>query len=120
MQLRIYLNNTSNEYTVQGIYTANGFVGGITELPQVFLAIYGTTVFPYSFTGSENIDTTDNRISLSFPLKVNGEVVLNPRNYDGAVFDMSSGNDIFYIKHIPWWSTNRAILVICKIMYVSW
>ena len=38
----------------------------ITELQQVFLAIYSTTVFPHTYTGSENIDITDNRISLNF------------------------------------------------------
>ena len=59
------------------------------------LAIYDTEVSPYSYTGSENIDITDNQISLSFPLKVNDEVVLNPINYDGAVFEMSSGTDNF-------------------------
>ena len=30
---------------------------------------------------------------ISFPLKVNDEVVLNPINYDEAVFEMSSGTD---------------------------
>ena len=34
---------------------------------------------PHTYTGSENIDTTGNQISLSFSLKVNGEIVLNPR-----------------------------------------
>ena len=93
--LECILDNTSNEYTIQGVYTANGFIGSTTELSQVFLAIYDTTVSPYSYTGNENIDITNNQISLSFPLKVNGEVVLNPRNYDGAVFEMSSGTDNF-------------------------
>ena len=59
--------------------------------PKYFFAIYDTTVSPQTYTGSENIDITNNDISLSFPLKVNGEIVLNPRNYDGAVFGMSSG-----------------------------
>ena len=57
------------------------------------LAIYDTTVSPQTYTGSENIDITNNEISLNFPLKVNDEVVLNPRNYDGAVFEMNSGTD---------------------------
>ena len=62
---------------------------------RYFLAIYDTSVSPYSYTGSENIDITDNQISLNCPLEVNDEVVLNPRNYDGAVFEMSSGTDSF-------------------------
>ena len=61
---------------------------------QTFLAIYDTTVSPYPYTGSENIDITDNQISLGFPIK-NDEVVLNPRAYDGAVFEMGSGTDNF-------------------------
>ena len=28
-------------------------------------------------------------------MKVNDEIILNPRNYDGAVFEMSSGTDNF-------------------------
>ena len=89
------LNNTNNEYTLQGVYNANSYIGSITELPQVFLAIYDTTVSPYSYTGSENIDITDNQIPLSFPLKMIDEVVLNPRTCDGAVFEMSPGTDNF-------------------------
>ena len=85
------LNNTSNEYTLQGVYTANAYIGSITELQQVFLAIYDTAVSPFTYTGSENIDITDKQISLDFPLKINDEVVLHPRNYDGAVFEMNSG-----------------------------
>ena len=87
------LNNTSNGYTLQGVYNANSHIGGITDLSQVFLAIYDTTVSPQTYTGSENIDIINNGISLSFPLK-NDEIVLNPRNY-GAVFEISSGNDNF-------------------------
>ena len=94
-KLEFILNNTSNEYTLEGVYNANSYIGSITELSQVFLAIYDTEVSPYSYTGSENIDITDNQMSLSCPLKVNDEVVLNPRNYDGAVFEMSSGTDNF-------------------------
>ena len=80
---------------MQSVYNGNSYIGVIADLSQVFLAIYDTTVFPYPYTGSENIDTTDNQISLSFPLEVNDEVVLNPRNYDMAVFEMSSGTDSF-------------------------
>ena len=65
--LEFILNNTSNEYTLQGGYTANVLIGSITELSQVCLAIYDTTVSPYSYTGSEHIDITDNRISLNLP-----------------------------------------------------
>ena len=88
-------NTTSNEYTLQGVNTANGFIGSITELQQVFLAIYDTTVSPQTYTGSENIDITNNEISLNFPLKINDEVVLHPRNYDGAAFQLNSGTDNF-------------------------
>ena len=84
------LNTTSAEYDLQSVYNCISYVGVTTELPQVFLAIYDTTPSPYPCTGSEHIDITDNQISLHVPLKVNGEVVLSPRNYDGAVFEFIS------------------------------
>ena len=34
--LEFILNNTSNEYTLQGVYNANSYIGSITELSQVF------------------------------------------------------------------------------------
>ena len=46
---------------------------------------------PYAYTGNENINSTDNRISLHFPITINDEICFHPRNYDGAVFDMLSG-----------------------------
>ena len=68
------LNNTSNEYDLQSVYSGNSYIGITTALSQVFLAIYDTTVSPYSYTGSENIDTTDDQIPLSSPLlKINDE-----------------------------------------------
>ena len=73
--LEFVLNNTSNGYDLQSVYNCNSYLGIMTDLSQVFLATYDTTVSPYSYTGSENIDITDNRISLKFPLEVNGEVV---------------------------------------------
>ena len=57
--LECILNSTSHEYTLQGVYNANSYIGSTTELSQVFLAIYDTEVSPYSYTGSENIDITD-------------------------------------------------------------
>ena len=119
--LEFISNDTSNGYDLQSVYTANGFIGSIAELQQVFLTIDDTAVSPHIYTGSENIDITDDRISINFLSKVNGEVVFSPRNYDGAVFEMSSGtgNFLFSTKHIPWWSTNRTILFIYKGMYMS-
>ena len=34
-----------------------------------------------TYTGAENIDITNKQLSLTFPLKVNGEIVINPRAY---------------------------------------
>jgi len=96
--LEFVLKNTSNEYTIQGVYTANSYIGTITELQDVYLALYDTNTNPNSYTGSENIDITDNQISLTFPLKINGETVLHPRNYTGAVFEMVSGTDNFSFR----------------------
>ena len=93
--LYFILNNTSNEYTTQGVYTANGFIGTISDVSQVSLTMYDPTVSPYTYTGSENIYITNNEVSLTFPLNINDEVILNTRAYDGAVFEMSSGTDNF-------------------------
>ena len=95
--LEFILNNTSNEYDLQSVYNGNGFLGIITELSQVFLAIYDTETTPYNYIGSENIDITANQISLSFPLKINDEIVMHPRAY-GNVFDMISGTDMFSFR----------------------
>ena len=63
---------------------------------KYFLAICDTANSPNTYTGSENIDITDNKISLEFPSKVNGEIVMHPRAYGGEVFDMISGTDMFF------------------------
>ena len=63
--------------------------------------MYDTTVSPQTYTGSEHIDITNNEIPLNFPLGINDEIVLNPRNYDGVVFEMSSGTDNFTFLQNP-------------------
>ena len=91
--LELILNSTSNEYDLQSVCNGNSYIGIITDLSQVVLAIYDTTVSPQTYTGSENIDITNNEMSLNFPLKINDEIVLHPRNYDGAVFQLNSGTE---------------------------
>ena len=92
--LYFILNGTSNEYDLQSVYNGNGFIGTITELSQVYLAIYDTSAQPFLYTGSDHIiGITYNQISSDFPLKVKNEIVLNPRAYDNAVFEMTSGTD---------------------------
>ena len=65
---------------------------------KYFLAIYGTIIQPFTYTGSEHIDITGNRISLNFPITINGEIVLHPRAYDRAVFGMLSGTASFAFR----------------------
>ena len=65
--LECILNNTSNGYTLQGVYNANSYIGSTTDLSQVLLAIYDTTLSPQTYTGSENIDITNNEMSLNCP-----------------------------------------------------
>ena len=65
---------------------------------NIYIYIYDTDIIPFSYTGSEDIDIVYNQISLSLPIKINDEVVLNPRAYDGAVFDMLSGTDNFVVR----------------------
>ena len=38
--LYFILNGTSSEYTLQGVYTANSYIGTISELQNVYLAMY--------------------------------------------------------------------------------
>ena len=97
-------NGTSDEYDLQSVYNGNGLIGTITELSQVYLATYDTSAQPFVYTGSENIDTTHNQISLNCPTKINNEIVLNPRACDNAVFEMTSGtgNFAFRQKRSPW------------------
>ena len=42
--LEFILNNTSNEYDSQSVYNGNSYLGTKTDLSQVLLAIYDTTV----------------------------------------------------------------------------
>ena len=87
--LEFISNNTSNEYDLQSVYNGNSNIGIITDLSQVFLAIYEIPTQSTLHTGSENIDITDNQISLSFPLKINDEIVSDPRLND--YFEMYAG-----------------------------
>ena len=57
------------------------------------MAIYDTTVSPQTYTGSENIDITNNDISLRLPLKINDEMSLNPRV--NGYFEMYAGTSGF-------------------------
>ena len=65
---------------------------------QVFLATYDTTVPPQTYTGSENIDITNNEISLNFPLTINDESFLNPR-VNGYFEIYSAPNGISFLQH---------------------
>ena len=97
--LEFILNTTSNEYTIQGVYNANSYIGIITELSQVFLAIYDISISPSTHTGSENIDITNNEISLTFPIKTNDEICFHPRAY-GIQFEMYAGTSGFaFLQH---------------------
>ena len=96
--LEFILHGTSNEYGLQSVYNANGFIGVITELQQAFVAIYDTDILPFSYTGSENISITGNRVSLNLPIKINNEIVINPRAYDGAVFEIVPGTGNFAFR----------------------
>ena len=55
----------SSEYTLQGVYNANSYIGSINALQDVYLAIHDTTVSPQTYAGSENTDITNNEVSLN-------------------------------------------------------
>ena len=106
--LEFILNGTSNGYDLQSVYNGNGFLGIISDLSQVYLTMYGTAISPYTYTGSENIDITDNQISLTFPLNIDDEVVLNPRL--NLYFELFAGTSGFtFLQHIVDGSQPRAI-----------
>ena len=97
--LEFILNNTSNECDLQSVYNGNSYIGVITDLSQVFLAIYDTGISAYTYTGSENINMTSNQISLTYPLNINNEAFLNPRVND--YFEMyAAPNGISILQHI--------------------
>ena len=71
----------------------------MSDLPQVTLTMYGTAISPYTYTGSGDIDITDNQISLKFHIKVNDEVVLNPRV--NCYFELYAGTSgITFLQNI--------------------
>ena len=104
--LEFILKNTSNEYNLQGVYTANSYIGTINALQYVYLAIYDTGIPPTTYTGSENIDTTNNEISLNCPLKINDEIVMQPRAY-GTQFELYAGTSGFIFYKISQMVLNR-------------
>ena len=69
------------------MYNNKGCIGVIADLSQVFLAIYDIPIESVTYTGSENIDITNNQIWLNLPLTVNGEIVMNPRS-GGVYFEI--------------------------------
>ena len=52
-----------------------------------------------NLTGSENIDTTNNQISLTYPLKNNNEALLNPR-VNGYFETYAAPNSISILQHV--------------------
>ena len=64
---------------------------------RMFIYRYTIHQFHHLHIQEVNIDITDNQISLSFPLKMNDEIVMHPRAY-GEVFDMISGTDMFSFR----------------------
>ena len=65
-----FFNGTSMEYDLQPVYDNKGFIGVITELSQVCLAIYDIPIEPVTYTSSKNIDITSNQIPLHFPMEL--------------------------------------------------
>ena len=45
--LEFVVNGASNEYTLQSVYNANGYIGTITSLSQVYLAMYDSSSLLY-------------------------------------------------------------------------
>jgi len=62
-KLEYILNNGSNEYTIHQVYIANSYIGTITELSQVFLAMYDSEVIIKDYYTKSEIDELDNELS---------------------------------------------------------
>ena len=94
--LEFILNNTCNEYDLQSVCNGNSYIGIITDLSQVFLAIYDTTVSPSTYTGSENIGITNNEIPLISPLAIKDGIISTPRVNDYFEIDSAPNGISFY------------------------
>ena len=59
-----------------------------------------TTIANQTYTSSENMDITNNKISLNVQIKINDEIVMHPRAY-GIPFEMYAGTSgfVFFTKH---------------------
>ena len=73
------------------------------EVPQTyhkyFLAIYDTSISPSTYTGSENIDITNNGIPFKNVFEINDEIVLNPRL--NCYFELHAGTSgITFLQNI--------------------
>ena len=62
-KLEYILNNGSNEYTINQVYIANSYIGTITELSQVFLAMYDSEVIIKDYYTKSEIDDLDDELS---------------------------------------------------------
>ena len=74
------------------------------ELSSLFVNTYTKTevynlITNIDLTGSENIDISNNQISLTYPLQINNEAFLNPRV--NGYFEMyAAPNGISILQHI--------------------
>ena len=61
---------------------------------HICLAIYDIPIEPVTYTVSEDIDITNNQISLDFLIEIIGEIVMHPRS-GGVYFEMYAGTSGF-------------------------
>jgi len=74
------------------------------EISTQFLSTYTKTevdalLLNTNLTGSDNLDISNNQISLTYPLKINDEAFLNPR-VNGYFEIYSAPNGISILQHI--------------------
>ena len=62
-QLEYILNNGSNEYTIHQFYIANSYIGTITELSQVCLAMYDSEIIIKDYYTKSEIEEFDDELS---------------------------------------------------------
>ena len=108
--LKLEIDDLFTNINISNYYDKSYIDYSDNEISTKFLNTYTNTetdAVITTYTGSENIDITSNELSLTFPLKINDEIVLNPRS-GGAFFEMHAGTSgfAFFTKRYWWISTD--------------
>ena len=109
INLSNYYNTTEIDTLFENIDLSNYFTKAETHATYYDKIAMDSLLANQIYTDSENINITNNQISLTFPLKVNGEIVMNPRAY-GIQFEIYAGTSgVFSTESTRWRTTSSHI-----------